>query len=296
MRSSSSGRLAASTATGRPTSPWPRRRRPAATRRELAPQLAERLTHAPPPHVERVEIAGPGFVNFRLRDSWLHDVLARRRRRRRRRLRPARHRRTATRVHGRVRVGQPDRAAPRRPRLVRRPTATRSRGCSSAAATRSPASSTSTTRGGQMRRFGASVAGPQAAGEPVPEDGYHGAVHHRLGARYDGPDDVEAGRWGGEQRASTTSAPDARARSTSTSTSGSARRRSRTSGAVGETLDALRGKGRGLRRRRRDVAAHRPTSATTRTASLVKSDGEFTYLLPTSPTTATSSDPRLRPC
>ena len=43
--------------------------------RELAMQLAETLNAAPPPHVLSVEVAGPGFVNFRLADSWLHDVL-----------------------------------------------------------------------------------------------------------------------------------------------------------------------------------------------------------------------------
>jgi arginyl-tRNA synthetase len=43
--------------------------------RELAGQLVEALNAAPPPHVERAEIAGPGFVNFHLRESWLHDVL-----------------------------------------------------------------------------------------------------------------------------------------------------------------------------------------------------------------------------
>ena len=43
--------------------------------RELAGQLAEVLDAAPPPHVRRVEIAGPGFVNFHLADTWLHDVL-----------------------------------------------------------------------------------------------------------------------------------------------------------------------------------------------------------------------------
>jgi arginyl-tRNA synthetase len=43
--------------------------------RELAGQLVEALNAAPPRHVERAEIAGPGFVNFHLRESWLHDVL-----------------------------------------------------------------------------------------------------------------------------------------------------------------------------------------------------------------------------
>jgi arginyl-tRNA synthetase len=43
--------------------------------RELAGILAEQLNTSPPAHVESVEIAGPGFLNFRLRDSWLHEVL-----------------------------------------------------------------------------------------------------------------------------------------------------------------------------------------------------------------------------
>ncbi len=44
--------------------------------RELGTQLADRLLAAPPAHVVGVEVAGPGFVNFRLDDSWLHEVLA----------------------------------------------------------------------------------------------------------------------------------------------------------------------------------------------------------------------------
>ncbi len=44
--------------------------------RELSGQLVERLEASPPAHVAGVEVAGPGFVNFRLADSWLHDVLA----------------------------------------------------------------------------------------------------------------------------------------------------------------------------------------------------------------------------
>jgi len=43
--------------------------------RELAGKVAEILNADLPPHVTAVEIAGPGFVNFRLADSWLHDVL-----------------------------------------------------------------------------------------------------------------------------------------------------------------------------------------------------------------------------
>ena len=43
--------------------------------RELAQQLADHLNGDLPPHVTAVEIAGPGFVNFRLAETWLHAVL-----------------------------------------------------------------------------------------------------------------------------------------------------------------------------------------------------------------------------
>jgi arginyl-tRNA synthetase len=43
--------------------------------RELGQQLVDHLADDPPPHVSSVDLAGPGFVNFRLDDSWLHDVL-----------------------------------------------------------------------------------------------------------------------------------------------------------------------------------------------------------------------------
>jgi arginyl-tRNA synthetase len=43
--------------------------------RELATDIAKVLTDDPPPHVASVEVAGPGFVNFRMHDSWLHEVL-----------------------------------------------------------------------------------------------------------------------------------------------------------------------------------------------------------------------------
>jgi arginyl-tRNA synthetase len=43
--------------------------------RQLAAELASRLSAEPPPHVARVEVAGPGFLNFHLLDSWLHEAL-----------------------------------------------------------------------------------------------------------------------------------------------------------------------------------------------------------------------------
>ena len=44
--------------------------------RRLAEQIVAHLNAEPPPHVVAVEAAGPGFVNFRLAPSWLHEVLA----------------------------------------------------------------------------------------------------------------------------------------------------------------------------------------------------------------------------
>ncbi|MDE0652306.1 MAG: arginine--tRNA ligase [bacterium] len=43
--------------------------------RDLAQELAERIAADPPVHLRRVEVAGPGFVNFHLDGGWLHDVL-----------------------------------------------------------------------------------------------------------------------------------------------------------------------------------------------------------------------------
>ncbi len=43
--------------------------------RDLAGALVEQLNTNKAAHVLRVEIAGPGFVNFHLADSWLHDVV-----------------------------------------------------------------------------------------------------------------------------------------------------------------------------------------------------------------------------
>lgn len=43
--------------------------------RELGQAVADHIAVQPPQHVAAVAIAGPGFVNFRLEDSWLHEVL-----------------------------------------------------------------------------------------------------------------------------------------------------------------------------------------------------------------------------
>jgi arginyl-tRNA synthetase len=43
--------------------------------RDLAARLVAVLERDPPAHLDRVEIAGPGFLNFFLTPTWLHNVL-----------------------------------------------------------------------------------------------------------------------------------------------------------------------------------------------------------------------------
>ena len=43
--------------------------------RDAAARLVAVLEAAPPPHLDRIEIAGPGFLNFHLKSTWLHETL-----------------------------------------------------------------------------------------------------------------------------------------------------------------------------------------------------------------------------
>src|SRR5262249_44372464 len=43
--------------------------------RDVAAKLVVELERARPPHLERVEVAGPGFLNLHLAPTWLHEVL-----------------------------------------------------------------------------------------------------------------------------------------------------------------------------------------------------------------------------
>src|SRR5262249_54086676 len=43
--------------------------------RDVAARIVEALEAQRPPHLERVEIAGPGFLNLYLAPTWLHEVL-----------------------------------------------------------------------------------------------------------------------------------------------------------------------------------------------------------------------------
>ncbi len=164
--------------------------------RELAGELVEALTKEPPPHVTRTEVAGPGFVNFHLAPTWLHDVLTE----------------VVTKGeadYARLDFGAGERvqvefvsANPTGPihvgngwfasfgdslaRLLTR--------CGYEASREYYVNDT----GGQIRRLGESVLA-RRAGVPIPEGGYPSGFVKGLASAYDGPDDItEAGRWAAE--------------------------------------------------------------------------------------------------
>jgi arginyl-tRNA synthetase len=43
--------------------------------RDIAQRIADAIVAAPPAHLDRVDVAGPGFLNFFLTPVWLHEVL-----------------------------------------------------------------------------------------------------------------------------------------------------------------------------------------------------------------------------
>ena len=165
--------------------------------RELATVLVEGLTANPPPHVERVELAGPGFVNFHLRPTWLHDVLRE--------------------VVGqgeedyaRSNIGNGERvqvefvsANPTGPIHVGNGWFA-SYGDSLARLLQRTGHAVSreyyvNDTGGQIRRLGDSVLA-RRGGRAVPEDGYPSGFVKGLASAYEGPEDVEAaGRWAAER-------------------------------------------------------------------------------------------------
>jgi arginyl-tRNA synthetase len=164
--------------------------------RELAGQIAEVLDAEPPAHVERVEIAGPGFVNFHLAPTWLHDVL-----REVVEAGEANYARPTFGAEERVQVEFVS-ANPTGPihvgngwfasygdsvaRLLAR--------CGYDVSREYYVNDT----GGQIRRLGESVLA-RRAGVAVPEGGYPSGFVKGLASAYDGPDDIDqAGRWAAE--------------------------------------------------------------------------------------------------
>lgn len=165
--------------------------------RALAGALVEQLTADPPLHVTSVEIAGPGFINFRLENGWLIDSLA------------------DLLAQGEEGYARPDvghgetvqvefiSANPTGPihvgngwwgsygdalaRVLDR------------AGYRVSREYYVNDTGGQIRTLGESLLA-RRRGDDVPEGGYQGEYVNDLAAEFDGPDDVTAaGRWAAEQ-------------------------------------------------------------------------------------------------
>src|SRR5262245_26130079 len=162
--------------------------------RELATQIVEILGGELPPHVTKVEVAGPGFVNFHLAPTWLHDVL----------------RQVVEQgeeQYGRLDLGHGERvmiefvsANPTGPihvgngwfasygdslgRVMER--------CGYDVSREYYVNDT----GGQVRALGESILA-RKLGVPLPEGGYPSGFVKGLASAYDGDEDdiVEAGRW-----------------------------------------------------------------------------------------------------
>jgi len=165
--------------------------------RTLATWVVGVLERDLPVHVASVEVAGPGFVNFRLDDGWLHDALA------------------AVLDQGEEGYARPDVGHGEKVQvefISANPTGPIHVGngwwgsYGDALARVLARSGHEVTReyyvndtGGQIRTLGMSLLARQR-GEEVPEGGYRGQYVTDLAAEYDGPGDVTvAGRWAAEQ-------------------------------------------------------------------------------------------------
>ena len=161
--------------------------------RALASSLVEVLGAEPPAHVTGVEIAGPGFINFRLDDGWLHDALA------------------DVLLEGEEHYARPDIGRGERVQvefISANPTGPIHVGngwwgsYGDALARVLARAGYQVSReyyvndtGGQIRTLGESLLA-RHHGHEVPEGGYQGEYVTELAATYDGPDDVTvAGRW-----------------------------------------------------------------------------------------------------
>jgi arginyl-tRNA synthetase len=157
--------------------------------RQLAEALAAGLEAAPPRHLRVVEIAGPGFVNFRLHEAWLHEAL------------------TEILTAGPERYAAPDLGHGERVQVEfvsANPTGPIHVGngwlasYGDALARLLERTGHHVTReyyvndtGGQIRNLGRSILARRAGAE-VPEGGYQGEYVTELADRYEGPDEVEA--------------------------------------------------------------------------------------------------------
>ena len=260
--------------------------------REVAERVGERAERRARRPLERVEVAGPGFLNLFLSDAWFRDALA-----------------SGPGAGRRVRRGR--RPAPeQRERILVEFVSANPTGPLNAAGGRHAAYGDSLARvlefaghdvereyyvndyGTQVELFGRSIAA-RMTGAPVPEDGYQGEYVGELAERLRG----RGPRPGRRRRAR---APRARADGRA-----GARRRSSAS-ACGSTasspsapctratastpaLDAARGARARLHVTRAPRGCAPPSSATTRTACCAARPASSPTSRPTSPTTRTSA-------
>lgn len=240
--------------------------------RELAAELAARLEQSWPEHVAEVSVAGPGFVNFKLAPSWLHSVV----------LDSVA---AGTDGYGRQNLGQG------RTVIVEfvsaNPTGPVHAGHGRGAAYGDAVARLLewcgynvqrefyiNDRGTQMDLYSASLAAVRA-GEPVPGDGYNGQYIAEWASEM--PADADARQWGRERAlADQRDVLDSMAVSFDTWSSEQALV---DSGAIDDTLAALDAAG---------VSYEAEGALWLRSSDhgddkdrvLIKSDGEYTYLLP----------------
>jgi arginyl-tRNA synthetase len=165
--------------------------------RQLAESLIEVLSADNPPHVERIEIAGPGFINFHLDAGWLHDALI------------------DIVTEGEASYARPDVGHGERVQvefISANPTGPIHVGngwwgsYGDALARVLDRAGYQVSRefyvndtGGQIRRLGESLLARYHRTE-VPDEGYQGEYVSELAASYEGPDDVTvAGRWAADR-------------------------------------------------------------------------------------------------
>jgi arginyl-tRNA synthetase len=165
--------------------------------RDIAGDLAAALREAELDEVESVEVAGPGFINFKLATSWLHHALA------------------DVVAGGEEKYATPDLGCGERVQIEfvsANPTGPLHVGngwlgsYGDALARVMSRCGWDVKRefyvndtGGQIRLLGESLLA-RRRGENVPEEGYQGEYVTRLAAEYEGPDDVvQAGRFASDR-------------------------------------------------------------------------------------------------
>jgi len=172
-------------------------KRAATNPRALASAVVDVLEHPLPDHVVGVELAGPGFINFRLDAGWLHEALA------------------AVLTLGEDGYARPDIGHGEKVQvefISANPTGPIHVGngwwgsYGDALARILARSGHQVSReyyvndtGGQIRTLGTSLLA-RTRGEDIPEGGYQGQYVTDLAATYDGPEDVTAaGRWAADR-------------------------------------------------------------------------------------------------